>query len=71
MLDSKPMKTLCKNLYETIVHNGDEWCASRFGIKQRTIKSYRLGERRPSLDVADQIIGKEGVDYDWVFKGMP
>lgn len=53
------------NLSDYIAQIGDVAAARLFGIPERVVKSYRLGERAPRRDRAAKIIEATGGKVDW------
>jgi hypothetical protein len=49
---------------------GDEEAARRLGVKVRTIKSWRLGDRVPRPEQARAIVGRAPVSLDDIY-GAP
>jgi len=45
-------------LRDFIQERGDDACAELFGVKKRTVGSWRRGERRPSTKMALAIVRK-------------
>ena len=45
-------------LKQYILKRGDATCAELFNVKQRTVQSWRLGDRYPSREKALEIVAK-------------
>lgn len=57
-------------LNEYIEQVGDEAFARQFRIKLRTVKSWRLGDRRPRAEQARRIVAKTPVTYEGIYGPM-
>ena len=49
-------------LSDYITQHGDSECSKRFGVKERTVASWRRGERTPRPAQARKIISGSGGD---------
>lgn len=54
-------------LSEYISQQGDEKCAKLFGVPVRTIRSWRLKERRPRPAQAAVIVKKSPVTHEGIY----
>jgi len=52
-------------LSEFIDRHGDSECASKWGISERAVASWRRGERTPRPDQAKRIIAASGGVLSW------
>jgi DNA-binding transcriptional regulator YdaS (Cro superfamily) len=50
---------------------GDEEAARRLGVKVRTVKSWRLGDRVPRPEQARAIVGRAPVTLDDIYGTAP
>ena len=56
-----------KKLAEYIAEVGDEKAAAMFGVKTRTAKSWRLGDRYPRPEQAKVIVENSPVTYEGIY----
>ena len=54
-------------LSEYIKDQGDEKCAKQFGVPVRTVRSWRLKNRRPRPEQAAIIVKKSPVTYEGIY----
>lgn len=66
-----PWNTRDMNLKTYIQAIGDEEAAERFGVKPRTTRSWRLGERQPRPSQVPQIIAGSNGRLTWESIYMP
>lgn len=56
------------NLRDYICEIGDEAFASKFKVKERTARAYRLGERFPCRKVIDRLLKKSPLTLEDIFR---
>lgn len=54
-------------LIDYIKETGDAKCAKLFGVKVRTVRSWRLGERFPRPAQAQVIVKKSPVTHEGIY----
>lgn len=67
------IQTLCNSLLMTLAEfireRGDRCCAQLFGVKERTVASWRRGENLPRATKAREIVGLTSLQMSDIYGG--